>query len=459
MKSKGALLFLLGLSLMLFSNFVLNPRTLSPPFTYAVELFHPASSPSPSLPPELSSFARITGRWFYYKEEPLVSLFGLGGRGGEENKRVQEILTFSLNGRFFLVSSPSLLDEGMLASGRLPKQGKDEVVVGAGLRGIKEIRVQGKRFKVVGILHKAIYSFRKTAIAFPSEETEALFLSSKGREYRSVIFRCSSLAELEKVAKVLSKSKGKRKVDFGLFVYQKPYTPFTFFVGFLGYILLLAGGVMLIFGVFSSLKEKVKAPLLPGLEAICSHKRLYFSLNAIYFGLAILAGLFVYLSPELQFMFINLVGAEISSGKGVLAWVGRAYASGNILYAAFVTFAVNSLLGAFLWITLPSFVIPGIGLLTGCIRAILWGLLLTPASEGMALAMIPHSITALIEGEAYILAMFYAFLMAVDVYKGKGGLKDRYARGLTKNLYGFLWVLILLAIAGLYEATEVILMR
>jgi hypothetical protein len=461
MKKAGILLLIIGLCLMIVAYLVVNPRTITPPYSYAVELFHPGTSPAPSLISELASFNPTTGKWFYYEKSPALSLLALGGGKSKQDETARKILDFSLGHRFFLVSPADALSEEMLASGRLPTLGENELIAGAGLEDIGDtIEIKGKKFKVVGRLSPAVRLFRNSVIALPSDDTDALFSGVKEKLYSSTVVKCFSRNELVEVARLIREKRGKDKADFSLFTYDKPYAGITFFVGYLGYFLLLIGGVVLIFGILCALKEKLKSPaLLPGLEAVCSHRRLYFWLNGIYFGLAILTGLFIYFSPAVQFMLINMVGVQISSGEGILGWVGRAYAAGNIPYAAFATFTVNSLLGTLAYITLPSFVIPGIGLVTGFVRGALWGLLLTPASEGMARSMIPHSITAIIEGEAYVLAMIYVFLMAAEVYKGKGDLKTRYYRGMVKNLYGFLWVLIFLAVAAIYEASEIILLR
>lgn len=92
---------------------------------------------------------------------------------------------------------------------------------------------------------------------------------------------------------------------------------------------------------------------------------------------------------------------------------------------------------------------------------------LSPAAPELRLLMIPHSITLLLEGQGYILA-----LLAVYVH-GKSWLFPRsagvevegsawqrmqrgYAAGLRRTAYLYVWVVIVLAAAAIYEAVEVI---
>jgi hypothetical protein len=154
--------------------------------------------------------------------------------------------------------------------------------------------------------------------------------------------------------------------------------------------------------------------------------------------------------------------------SGPFAAVGSAYASGAVLQAMVLTFVVNLFLGTVVQITLPSLVIPFSGLLLGVVRSILWGLLLSPASPELRLLMIPHSITLLLEGQGYILALLAVYVhgkswlfprsAGVEVEGSAWGRMLRgYAAGLRRTAYLYVWVVIVLAVAAAYEAVEVIL--
>jgi hypothetical protein len=141
--------------------------------------------------------------------------------------------------------------------------------------------------------------------------------------------------------------------------------------------------------------------------------------------------------------------------------VAAAYASGNVLAAAAVTFWFNLTAGALLYITLPSLLVPFAGVALGFVRALLWGLVLAPQGA-LALLMIPHSITLLLEGQAYIVAMLGAYVVGRGLLWPAGyGKQSRlagYAAGVVRCARLYLLVVVILAVAALYEAAEVILM-
>jgi peptidoglycan/LPS O-acetylase OafA/YrhL len=126
-----------------------------------------------------------------------------------------------------------------------------------------------------------------------------------------------------------------------------------------------------------------------------------------------------------------------------------------------VTLVVNFLAGSFLYITVPSFVIPGIGALTAAWRGLMWGIILAPTFAQLASGMLPHSWTLLVEGEGYILAAFFALLVPDYMCRSRmgGGVLNRYGRALLLNAQGALLTFIVLAVAASYEAVEVILMH
>jgi hypothetical protein len=187
--------------------------------------------------------------------------------------------------------------------------------------------------------------------------------------------------------------------------------------------------------------------------------RAYITLNIIYYGLVILGMIYVsFFNPGLQKQLINEVGQAFTSGP--LAAVGGAYGGGKVVSATLLTFVVNLFLGSLIEITLPSLIIPFSGLLLGVYRAVLWGLLLSPANPSLAGPMIPHSLTLLLEGQGYILAMLAVFVLGKafirpQAYGVTGHLRG-YVEGLRRTGWIYLLVVLLLAIAAIYEAFEVI---
>ena len=74
--------------------------------------------------------------------------------------------------------------------------------------------------------------------------------------------------------------------------------------------------------------------------------------------------------------------------------------------------------------------------------------------------MLPHSGTLLLEGEGYILATFFGLMFAIFLFgpDSDPSVLSRYKRGLLLTLKGSLLVALMLAVAAVYEATEVIQM-
>ena len=188
--------------------------------------------------------------------------------------------------------------------------------------------------------------------------------------------------------------------------------------------------------------------------------RAYSLINVAYYGLVVAGMAYSLVSPGLQQALIEGVSETLGPGGG-LEPVSDAYNSGNVAAAAGVTFAVNLLLGSFLVLTLPSLVLPFSGILMGFYRAVLWGLLLAPQGA-LALVMIPHSVTLVLEGQGYILAMLGAYTIGKGLLRpqayGASGHRAGYAEGLRRCARLYVLVALVLAVAAVYEAVEVILM-
>jgi len=182
-------------------------------------------------------------------------------------------------------------------------------------------------------------------------------------------------------------------------------------------------------------------------------------MHAVYFGL-ILTGLqVIYDVPLLKDFLSTIISGQIESESGVLGVAGMAYESRNIALAAATTLIINFFAGSILVITLPSVIVPGIGVFMAAFRATLWGILLAPSYMALAWGMIFHSGTLLLEGEGYILASFFALLVPIYLFSPREGenVGARYARAVLMNLKGNILVFIVLAVAAAYEAIEVIM--
>ena len=189
--------------------------------------------------------------------------------------------------------------------------------------------------------------------------------------------------------------------------------------------------------------------------------RLVWGVHLVYFGLVIAGSLLIYELPEVQVVLLGKVREALATKSNPLGVAGEAYLSGSIPRAAAVTFVVNFLLGSLACITLPSILLPGSGVLVAGLRATAWGLILAPVTQTLAYAMLPHSLTMLLEGEGYILAALFGLLIPIHIVRSSlgGNPLTRFGRVLVLNLKAKFWIALVLAVAAIYEATEVILMN
>ncbi len=190
------------------------------------------------------------------------------------------------------------------------------------------------------------------------------------------------------------------------------------------------------------------------------HLRVYIILNALYYGLVVIFMVYVAFNRSLQDELLQSIGEAFMTGP--LSFVGSAYINAKILAAIGATFFVNLLAGSFGTITLPSLIIPFSGILVGFYRAVLWGLILSPAHPDLRLIMIPHFLTLVLEGQAYILTMLAAYIhgraflwpKTVDFERRGQG----YLEGLKRTGKIYVMVVLTLLIAAVYEVIEVVIM-
>jgi hypothetical protein len=189
------------------------------------------------------------------------------------------------------------------------------------------------------------------------------------------------------------------------------------------------------------------------------NRRAYATINIAYYGLVVIFMVYAAFNQPLQQSLLDQIGSAFMTGP--LAFVGKAYSSAQVLPAILATLSVNLVLGSFAEISLPSLVIPFSGLLIGVIRAVLWGLILSPANPGLRLVMIPHSITLLLEGQGYILALLAAYLQGRAFLWPKTAGVEGHARGYREGLKRtgklYLLVTLVLVVAAVYEVIEVLL--
>ena len=195
-------------------------------------------------------------------------------------------------------------------------------------------------------------------------------------------------------------------------------------------------------------------------EIVKSNRRAYIVLNVVYYALVIVFMVYAAFNPDLQKTLMDAVGATFMTGP--LSFIGKAYANAEVLRAIFVTLFINLFVGSLGSITLPSLIIPFSGLLIGIYRAAMWGLILSPTSPDLRLIMIPHSITLLIEGQAYILTMLAAYIQGRSfIWPRTVGYDSHwkgYGEGVKLSARLYVLIILTLVVAAVYEVIEVVLM-
>jgi len=347
----------------------------------------------------------------------------------------------------------------ILEWGRLPSPDSNEVLAGYCTKNKGNVTIDGHKLDVVGQFKKEVRLFIDSYLVSDGAAAGELFDPNHESVQNAYILQLPK--ERLRDSKVLEQlKKAFPKSQFATYeplirTEQRP-----FFLYILGMAILFISGSVVLSKVYCFLAGRIvnnwlRLPLLE----ISKYKRLFLALHFIYFGVAILFMLVAYYLPELQVCLLAGIKSQVADGSGPLGVAGKAYMSKNIIRAAVTTFAINLLLGSLAYITIPSIIIPAVGVLGATFRAIMWGLLLAPTFDALSGAMLPHSFTILLEGEAYIIAAFFGLLILVYLFRKAEGpsIPRRYGRALLMNLRGNLLVAIVLAIAAIYEATEVIL--
>jgi hypothetical protein len=348
----------------------------------------------------------------------------------------------------------------MLNWGRLPSSDANEAVAGFYAADQDKVIINGTQFKVVGQFKKDVGLFVDSFLVGENSATAKLFDPNDGEVQNAYIFQMPK----EKLTDLQIYQHLKDAFPKSQFTMYSPLIwteKIPFFIYVLGMAILFIGSSFVLFRIYCFSAEKnvnnwLRLPLLE----IGKYKRLFLALHFIYFGVVFLFMLVVYYLPELQICFLAGIKSQVADGSGPLGIAGKAYMSKSILRAAITTFAINFSLGSIAYITIPSIIIPAVGVLAIIFRAVMWGLLLAPTFHTLSRAMLPHSLTILLEGEGYIVASFFALLILVYLFRKADGksVLYRYGRALLMNVRGNLLVAIVLVVAAIYEAIEVIVL-
>jgi hypothetical protein len=185
------------------------------------------------------------------------------------------------------------------------------------------------------------------------------------------------------------------------------------------------------------------------LQIIRENLRVYLLLNALAYGTFVIGFVIGLLFPDL------VAGRAQALEDDGTADLVTSLISNPWLFALMIL-AVNTLRLGALTIVLPSLVVPFLGLATFAVWSVTTGVTLVPSSPETWVALIPHSLTLVIELQAYILLLLGAFLLGKYWVRPQTiGAKNRrqgYLRGLQSIGWLSIPTLILLVIGAIYEA-------
>src|SRR5688572_13241458 len=139
------------------------------------------------------------------------------------------------------------------------------------------------------------------------------------------------------------------------------------------------------------------------LSPVQRHFRVYLAMNAVFYGLVLIAMLITAAAPSIQSSLLD--STKTALRQGILKIVADAYVGQHLFLAIVLTFVVNLILGSVIQLHLPSMIIPYLGLLLAGFRALMWGVLFSPFTGYWGPEIIPHYLTTIAEGQAYVLAM------------------------------------------------------
>src|SRR5688572_28936452 len=144
------------------------------------------------------------------------------------------------------------------------------------------------------------------------------------------------------------------------------------------------------------------ATLLSPFRTIRRHLRLYVLANAVLYGVMLCAMALTMFFPAWNRALIAKAQASAAAeSTGPSALLDQAYLDGDVLDAGSATFLFN-LVGGSLIATVPSLLVPFIGVGLLIYRFVLWGVIFAPVDGDWGTFFV-HGLTVVIEGQAYVL--------------------------------------------------------
>ncbi|HEY9639737.1 MAG TPA: stage II sporulation protein M [Coleofasciculaceae cyanobacterium] len=197
-----------------------------------------------------------------------------------------------------------------------------------------------------------------------------------------------------------------------------------------------------------SVKHLLRRSLRKPFQIIRTNFRAYLTINAIVYGLVIIGLVVAMVFPNL-----NATQVAIQEDNGTADLVRSLF--NNPWLFSLTILGVNVTTGA-LWIVLPSLIVPFAGIAIFAYKTFTLGLVMAPTTKIMAVALIPHSLTILIEFQAYALLVFGAYILGRSWVRpatiGTRNHRQGYVRGLQQLGWLSLPTLPLFIVGAIWEA-------
>ncbi len=309
-----------------------------------------------------------------------------------------------------LVLAMPLDDEtgrAVLEWGRLPEPGKPEVLAGPLCR-FDEFELDGETFRVVGGLQRGSSGFALTYVLPEHEDIRRYFSSESGAT--------TGWFDPRGIETLNSGEVAEDALDESAVVHGGPAltAPGVTVLSSLAILVVTVGGVLVHLRLFRAFGTRW-AIFRPICRAFARHRRLFYALNGLNFGL-FFALMGLALAYPLWNLRLVMLFAEVFT-EGDLSSIGQAYMSGNIPLAAWETFWQNYVMQTVLLSVLPSLVVPFFGVAKNALSIGLAGFGIAPVWVGSAGQFSYHSITVVLELEAYTIASFIVTLYPVYLLK------------------------------------------
>lgn len=353
----------------------------------------------------------------------------------------------------------------LLASGRMPEPGKPEVLAGPLVR-VHEFEMDGVSFHVTGEISPLAGLFLNGCLLPEDDTFNNLFTDEHGAAtgwiHRDGIDRLmiQRTQELDAQAENTTSEPQSPKPDQPEFIGGAGMTGNgTTSAGILGLGLAGCGGALAFTRLLRICTRRANPLIAPLLDEIALRPRLWFGLHAAFYGTFLLTMFLALRYPAWNMTLTRFVAQIFTEGE--LSFIGQAYASENIARAALATFYHNYVTATLLLTLAVSLIVPGAGVLKTWTSFAFMGFAMSPLWTGTLSAYTYHSLTMVMEFEAYILASFAAAVYAVRVASGlfRGNAPQGFARGLRVMLGAAVLSGCILAAAALYEAVTLLTLR